>query len=131
MEAIEQAHNGCIGHPVTNLLMSASAADMAHTFAAAVAGPVAFVNDGQQPGDAGHGYVAEPDALGDEIPAEVLASIEAAFDDMTAKIETAVRQVRDTDERTAHLVITCERLARGQVEILEKIDRILNHFKVA
>lgn len=102
----EHVHNGCVGHPVTNLLMNSAQAFRA----GAEHEPFPFV--------------AEPDELAEEIPPEVLASIEAAFDDLAGKVESAVRQVGATDERTAHLVILCESIAReqdAQGKLLKKI----------
>ncbi|WP_314434639.1 hypothetical protein [Massilia timonae] len=124
METMEQKHecdtdaehNGCVGHPITNMLMGAE--------------PVALANDGAQPGDADHAYTAQAPGL-DELPPQVLAEVEAAFDELHGKAALALGQVAATDERTAHLVIDVERLSRGLDDAHGKLDRILNHFKVA
>lgn len=118
--ATDTEHNGCVGHPITNMLMTGA--------------PVALSNDGTQPGDADHAYAAQApggDELPDELPPEMLAEMEAAFDELQGKAALALGQVSATDERTAHLVIDVERLSRGLDDAHGKLDRILNHFKVA
>lgn len=113
-------NNGCIGHPITNMLMGSTSESAA---------ALAFVNGGCQPGDEEHSYAAE--GLAGELQREVLDEMDAMFEELHGQVQTALDQVRATDERTAHLVIVAERLARGVADAHEKLDRILNHFKVA
>lgn len=115
--ATDAEHNGCVGHPITNLLMTGA--------------PVALSNDGAQPGDAGHEYVAQEQDDDDALCPEALAEMERVFGEVQAGVERAISQIAATDERTAHLVIDVERLSRGLDDAHGKLDRILNHFKVA
>lgn len=120
-----QEHNGCIGNPITNMLITS-----AQAFQLGAAESPCFVNSGQQPGDADHGYMAE-ELAGGEPPQAALDEVEALFEELQGKIEQAMGQVRATDERTAHLVLVSERLSRGMSDAHEKLDRLINHFKVA
>lgn len=134
MENIEQKqddaceHNGCVGNPITNMLMSgavAAAAARKSLSELIVYGDMItqeIVDDVKTVCESGGA---------ETLPAEVMTALESEVEYLAGQANTVIRQVNDTDERTAHLVITCERLARGQVDLHAKIDRILNHFKVA
>ena len=117
MENLEQKHecgaddNGCIGHPITNMLMSGEPVALAENFLA-----MASFNGSDLPsGEA------------DDIPPEFVAAMESMFEDMAGQVERAVDQIAATNTRTAHLVLDVEGLKTSLAEAHGKLDQLLRH----
>lgn len=94
-----QEHNGCIGHPVTNLLLQGAAAPaaLAEAFAAAVEGPTAA------PASAAEG---NPDAAEDEALAQAEAMFERACRDYDEAFARSIRIESKLDAILSHLGVT-------------------------
>ena len=123
MENLEQKHecgaddNGCIGHPITNMLMSGEPAT-----AVGVAGACEGVGDMPCLGcDA-----CPPDGA-DDMPPEFMTAVESMFEDMAGQVERAVDQIAATNTRTAHLVLEVEGLKTSMAEAHGKLDMLLRH----
>lgn len=123
MENIEQKHecgaedNGCVGHPITNMLMSSE------TVVLGAGAPTTFLTMASFNGS------DLPSGDAEDMPPEFAAAMESMLEDMAGQVERAVDQIAATNTRTAHLVLDVEGLKSSLAEAHGKLDSIFNNLQ--